>query len=143
MNFQSMNFIYVFNELCCCSVTKLCSVLWDLIDYSTPGSSVIHCLAVCSSSHPLSQWCYVTSSEVGIILILFFKTVQSSFLLIPLTALAEIAPYYLMNLVDLIWTEFLWNFILLFEFSMNFFPLRLCFCCFGSTLVLLFFSFHL
>ena len=31
-------------DCCCCSVIKLCLALWDSIDYSTPGSSVLHCL---------------------------------------------------------------------------------------------------
>ena len=74
--------------------------------------------------------------EIRIILISFFNSAQSS-APVPLTALAEIALYCLMDLVNFIWTSILWNFILFIGFSTNFFPL--CFFVFGSTLVLFFF----
>ena len=51
---------YYSNLCCCCSVTKLCPIVCDPIDYSTPGSSVLHYLRVCSSSCPLSWWCYLS-----------------------------------------------------------------------------------
>jgi len=51
---------YYSNLCCCCSVTKLCPIVCDPIDYSTPGSSVLHYLRVCSSSCPLSRWCYLS-----------------------------------------------------------------------------------
>ena len=44
--------------ICCCcfSVTKSCSTLYNPMDYSTPGSPVLHCLQrVCLDSGPLSQ----------------------------------------------------------------------------------------
>ena len=56
----------------CCSVAKSCLTLWDPMDCSTPGSSVLQkgrCLCppasprVCSDSSPLSQWCYLTISS--------------------------------------------------------------------------------
>ena len=57
------------NRLCllCCSVTKLCQILCDPMDCSTPG---LPCpspaLGVYSNSCPLTQWCYPTiSSSVG------------------------------------------------------------------------------
>ena len=52
---------------CCCSVTKLCLTLCHPMDYSTPGSSVLHCLPefaqvlvhwvgdAIQPSHPLSS----------------------------------------------------------------------------------------
>ena len=49
---------------CCCSLTKSCWTLYNPMDCSTPGSSVIHPLSprVCSNSCPLSWWCYLTIS---------------------------------------------------------------------------------
>ena len=38
-------------ELCCCSVTKLCPTLCDPMDCSTPGSSVLHCLLEFAQIH--------------------------------------------------------------------------------------------
>ena len=45
---------------CCCSVTKLCLTLCDLMDCSMPGSPVLHCRPVYSTSCPLSRCCYLT-----------------------------------------------------------------------------------
>ena len=36
---------------CCCSVTKLCPTLWDPIDCSTPGFSVLHHLPEFAQTH--------------------------------------------------------------------------------------------
>ena len=47
----------------CCSVAKSCPSLCNSMDYSTPGSSALHSLWVCSKSCPLSQWCYLTISS--------------------------------------------------------------------------------
>ena len=48
----------------CYSVAKSCLILCDPMDYSTPGSSVLHHLPrVWSNSWPLSQWCYLTTSS--------------------------------------------------------------------------------
>ena len=52
---------------CCCSVTKLCSIFWDPMECSTPGSSVLHCLGEFAQIHvPIcsnSQWYYSTISS--------------------------------------------------------------------------------
>ena len=45
---------------CCCSITKSCPTLWDLMNGSTPGLPVLHYPWVCSDSCPLSQWCHPT-----------------------------------------------------------------------------------
>ena len=37
--------------LCCCSATKLCPTLCDLMDCSMPGSSVLHCLPEFAQIH--------------------------------------------------------------------------------------------
>ena len=51
-------------SICCYSVAKSCLTLCDPMDYSTPGSSVLHHLPrVWSNSWPLSQWCYLTISS--------------------------------------------------------------------------------
>ena len=42
---------------------KLWPSLWDTKHYSTPHSSVLHCLPVCSNSCPLSWWCHPTISS--------------------------------------------------------------------------------
>ena len=47
---------------CYCSVVESCLTLCDPVDCSTPGSSILHYLAVCLNSCPLSQWCYLTIS---------------------------------------------------------------------------------
>ena len=36
---------------CCCSVDKLCPTLCNLMEYSTPGSSVLHCLPEFAQIH--------------------------------------------------------------------------------------------
>ena len=41
-------------SLCCCSFAKLCRTLCNPMNYSTPGSSVLLSLGVCSDSCPLS-----------------------------------------------------------------------------------------
>ena len=38
-------------DSCCDSVTKLDPTLWDLMDCSTPGFSVLHCLLVFAQTH--------------------------------------------------------------------------------------------
>ena len=58
-----------------CWVAKSCPILWDPMDCSTLGFSVLHYLpGVCSNSCPLSQWCHPTiSSSVA----LFSSSFQS------------------------------------------------------------------
>lgn len=49
MNFQSRNFIYVFNELCCCSVTKLHPTLgrlWSIAHQALLSSTVLQSLLI-------------------------------------------------------------------------------------------------
>ena len=42
---NSLNYIIEFHSYCCCcSVAKSCPTLYNLMDCSTPGSSVLHCL---------------------------------------------------------------------------------------------------
>ena len=48
---------------CCCSVAKLCPTFCDPMDCSTPGSSVLHYLWVCSNLRPLIWWCHPTISS--------------------------------------------------------------------------------
>ena len=48
----------------CCSVAKSYMTLCNPMDCSTPGSSVIHYLPVCSESCPLSWWWYLTISSL-------------------------------------------------------------------------------
>ena len=50
-------------DCCCCSVAKSCPTLCDPMDCSMPGSSVLHCPRVCSSSRPLNWCCYLTMSS--------------------------------------------------------------------------------
>ena len=47
---------------CCCSVSMSCPTLCDPMGCSKPDSSV-HSPGVCSSSCPLSQWCYLDVSS--------------------------------------------------------------------------------
>ena len=47
----------------CCSDAKSCPALSDPMDCSMPDFPVFHCLAVCSNSCPLSQWCHPTISS--------------------------------------------------------------------------------
>ena len=48
---------------CCFSIAKSYPTLWDPMDCSMSGSSVLYCLPwVGSNSCPLSQWCYLTMS---------------------------------------------------------------------------------
>ena len=48
----------------CCSVAKLCLILSDPMDCSTPDFPVLHCLiGVCSNSCPLSRWCHLILSS--------------------------------------------------------------------------------
>ena len=42
---------------------SLCPTLCNPVDYSMPGSPVLHSLPVCSDSHPLNQWFYLTISS--------------------------------------------------------------------------------
>ena len=42
---------------CCCSVTKLCRILCDPMQSSTPDSCLPLSPVVCSNACPLSQWC--------------------------------------------------------------------------------------
>ena len=47
--------------ICCCSVAKWCPTLWDSMDCSMPGSSVLHyLLEFAQDSCPLSQRWYLT-----------------------------------------------------------------------------------
>ena len=48
---------------CCSSVTKLCPTLGDPMDYSTRLPCPSPSPGVCSSSCPLSPWCYPTISS--------------------------------------------------------------------------------
>ena len=41
------------DPLCCCSLTKLCPTLRNPVDYSIPGSSVLHCLPEVAQIHVL------------------------------------------------------------------------------------------
>jgi len=45
---------------CCCSVSKSCLTLWDPMDPSTSDSCPSLSPRVCSDSHPLSQWWYLS-----------------------------------------------------------------------------------
>ena len=36
---------------CCCSVVKLCLTLWDPMNYTSPGFSVLHCLPEFAQAH--------------------------------------------------------------------------------------------
>lgn len=81
------------------SYVLLFGTLWTIARRAPLSSTVLQSLLIFMSTESVMLY---NSSEVGIILILFFKSVQSSSLVIPLTAPAEMAPYYLMNLVDLI-----------------------------------------
>ena len=44
-------------------VVHACQTLCDPLDYSTSGSSVLHCFPVCSDSCPLSRWCHLAISS--------------------------------------------------------------------------------
>jgi len=46
---------------CCCSVSKLTLILCNPIDYSIPGSSVLHYLLEFAHIYPLSWWCCLPS----------------------------------------------------------------------------------
>ena len=48
---------------CCCSAPQSCLTLWDHMDCSTAGFSIIHCLPEFSDSCPLSRWCYLNISS--------------------------------------------------------------------------------
>ena len=51
------------SETCCCySVAQSCPTLCNPMDYSVPGSSVLHCTGVYSNLCPLSRWCHPTVS---------------------------------------------------------------------------------
>ena len=55
---------YCFDYSCYCSLKKLCSTLCDLMDYSMPDSSVLHCWPrACSNSCPLRHWHYLAISS--------------------------------------------------------------------------------
>ena len=51
----------VHRESCCWSVTKSCLTLCDPMDYSTPGSSVLHCLPKLAQIHV--HWVGVMASS--------------------------------------------------------------------------------
>ena len=55
-----MNIVYILKTyyFCCCSVTKSCPTLCNLM----PGFPVLQCLLVFSNSSPLSQRCHSTIS---------------------------------------------------------------------------------
>ena len=46
--------------LCCCSVARLCRILYDPMSFSMPGFPVVCSLSprALSNSRPLSQWCH-------------------------------------------------------------------------------------
>ena len=50
-------------QICCCSVAKLCLTLCDPMHCSMPGFPVLHYPRVCSDSCPLSRWCHLTLSS--------------------------------------------------------------------------------
>ena len=53
-----------FDYCCYCWLTKLCSTLCDLMDYSMPDSSVLHYWPrACSNSYPLRHWHYLAISS--------------------------------------------------------------------------------
>ena len=54
--------VFSMPSMLCCSVTQSYPTLCDPMDCSTPGFPVLHHLAVCSDSCPLSQWCHPTIS---------------------------------------------------------------------------------
>ena len=81
----------------CCSVAKSCPSLCNSMDYSTPGSSALHSLWVCSKSCPLSQWCYLTISS---------STALFSFCLQPFPASGS---FPISQLFSLAWPKY-WSF---------------------------------
>ena len=57
--------LHGWNCCCCCWVAQLYLTLFDPVDCSTPGFTVLHYLRSCSNSCPLSQWCHpIISSSV-------------------------------------------------------------------------------
>ena len=57
------NFLLVWS-FCYSSVTKSCATLWDTMDCSIPGFSVLYNLPEFAQTHvPLSQWCHPTISS--------------------------------------------------------------------------------
>ena len=66
-------FYWAISSRCGCSVAESCLTLLDPMDWSTPGSSVLHCHVVCSNSGPLIQWWHPTIS----LSITFFSFPQS------------------------------------------------------------------
>ena len=51
-------------KACCCgSVAQSCLTLCNPMDCSAPGSSVLRRLPEFAQLHPLSQWCYLTTSS--------------------------------------------------------------------------------
>ena len=59
-----MNIVYILKTyyFCCCSVTKSCPTLCNLM----PGFPVLQCLLVFSNSSPLSQRCHSTISSFDV-----------------------------------------------------------------------------
>ena len=57
----------------CCSVAQSCLTLCDLMDHSTPGFPVLHCLPEFVHSCPLNWWCHPTISSS---VIPFFSRLQ-------------------------------------------------------------------
>ena len=51
---------------CCCSFTKLCLTVWELMDCSTLGFSVLHHLPELAQTHTQSQWCHPTISSSAV-----------------------------------------------------------------------------
>ena len=47
----------------CCSVAQSCLTLCDLMDHSTPGFPVLHCLPEFVHTCPLNWWCHPTISS--------------------------------------------------------------------------------
>ena len=54
---------YIQWDTCCCSVAKSCPTLCEPMDCRMLDSSALHSPRVCSNSHPLSQWWYLTISS--------------------------------------------------------------------------------
>ena len=59
---------------CYCLVAKLCPILCNLMNCSTPGSPVLYHLLEFAPTRPLSQWCHPTISSS---VILFSSCLQS------------------------------------------------------------------
>ena len=72
---------YKYGFCCCCSVAKSCLTLSNPMDYSMPGSTVLHYLPEFAHSCPLSWWCYlnISSSVAPLSFCLQFLPASESF----------------------------------------------------------------